>query len=114
MDVTYKATNTFTAEGVTLMPGLNSVEDDAAEKFMECPGVKARVKSGVIVMAESKAADKKSVADWTAEIEQTFDRARLVEMQGDDSLPKGAQKAVEAQISKIDAAATAEGGQTGS
>ena len=97
MKIQYNRPNTYSAEGVTLYPGVNIVADDLAEAFMANAGVASRVKMGaieVIGAAEITADDVSDMADIAA----------LREIAAGDGR-QGEVKAARARLAEIDAAA---------
>ncbi|MBC3540653.1 hypothetical protein ACFSC6_12245 [Rufibacter sediminis] len=62
MQIKYNKANTYSANGVTLLPGVNTVADADAKAFLEHPHVKIKIKRGFIqVMAEKTVRSEKPV-----------------------------------------------------
>ena len=99
MKIQYNRPNTYSAEGVTLYPGVNIVADDLAEAFMANAGVQSRVKMGAISTSDEQA-DELTADDIGA----LSDVAKLRELAaGDGRNP--IVKAARARLAEIDAAA---------
>jgi hypothetical protein len=107
----YKLPNVFTANDIRLLPGINTVSDEALKSLMSHPGVKLRVDAGHIEVIDDKAAagKQRAVKDVVSEVGQTFDLAALEALKDEDGRP-GVVKAVDEQIAKIKAGADNAGG----
>lgn len=97
MKIQYNRPNTYSAEGVTLYPGVNVVPDDEAKKFLANAGVASRVKMGAIEVLGDDDVTADDVSDMA-------DIAKLRELAaGDGRLAE--VKAARERLAEIDAAA---------
>lgn len=109
----YKGKNLYRACGVTLLPGINRVDDEVAERFLAHPLVKLRLEDRTIEVVgqerestESDDAPAVPVSELLDEIKETYDVARLRELLKDER--KTVQKAAQKQLDRIDETARAE------
>lgn len=110
MKLKYNRPNTYTCIGVRLLPGINTVDDEKAKRFMAQPGVKARVDAGVIEKVTGKEAEpgkEPTAAELKKDIPEMYDVARLRELAEDER--KGVADAAAKRLKEIEDATNPNG-----
>jgi hypothetical protein len=102
MKIQYNRPNTYSAEGVTLLPGVNIVPVDLAGPFLANAGVQSRIRMGAIAVLDAPEGDEITVDD----VPDMADVAALRELAAGDKR-RAEVKAAIARLAEIDATVTA-------